>query len=94
MNEKPSDARPRLKRRWTLGGLMILIALIALPTAVIVQQRREIELMRLEAEHARAQAVAALEQAQNARVGFRGAISNQAALPPPLAAPPNQADPR
>jgi hypothetical protein len=33
----------RVKRRWTLGGLMILIALLAVPLAVYMRHVRQVQ---------------------------------------------------
>jgi 7-keto-8-aminopelargonate synthetase-like enzyme len=41
MSEGPTDERPRLKRRWTLGAMMGLIALAAVPLAWFTHQARE-----------------------------------------------------
>jgi hypothetical protein len=94
MSERPSDAPAKLKRRWTLGKLMILIAILAGPLAVIVHQQREIERMRREAEMARDLAVAREQQALKAIEAFQRAVSDQSANPLPLAAPGTQGDPR
>jgi hypothetical protein len=94
--------RPRLKRRWTLGGSMILIAILALPLALSIRHIREVERMRrLEAEAAQAaqaQARANYERLRKAIVDLEHerlrVIPDPTSNPLPLAAPGTQGDPR
>jgi hypothetical protein len=92
--EDRSREHRRLKRRWTLGGLMILIAVLALPLAVIVHQQREIERMRREAEMARDLAKATSLRVLKEADELERAVSEQRADPLPLAPPEAKEMPR
>jgi hypothetical protein len=53
----------RRKGRWTLGGLMVLIALVAVPMAWLAHQAREADRQRAVADALRAKLVTAIERA-------------------------------
>ena len=54
----------RTKRRWTLGGLMVLIAIAALPLAWYVHQVRELNRQRAIADAERMYVVSRIENVQ------------------------------
>jgi hypothetical protein len=58
MSEGATGAKPRRGLRWTLGGLMLLIALVALPMAWYAHQARENARIRMEADVRRAKVIA------------------------------------
>jgi cell division protein FtsL len=54
MSSEQSDVKPRSRRRWTLGGLMVLVAVAALPLTWYVHQVRELNRQRAVADMQRA----------------------------------------
>jgi hypothetical protein len=62
MSNEPTDTPPRPGRRWTLGGMMLLIAVVALPLAWYVYRVREIDRQRLLAEQRTAYAQEQVKQ--------------------------------
>jgi hypothetical protein len=73
---------------------MLLIAVLALPLALIIQKMREVERMRRAAEEARAQAMANQQRARKAVDEMLKALAEPKAFPLPLAEPRTREDPR
>lgn len=86
--------RPRLKHRWTLGGLMILIALVALPLTLYVRSLREVEQQRLAAEAVRDQTRARYARATQTAHEQRKVLSDSSDFRFPPAAPETKGLPR
>jgi hypothetical protein len=62
MSEGPTDARPRRGLRWTLGSLMLLVALVAVTLAWYVQRVREFAREQAAADAERALYVSQVNQ--------------------------------
>jgi hypothetical protein len=90
MSEGATGAKPRRGLRWTLGGLMLLIALVALPMAWYAQRAGQMARERAAAEARRADVVsqikefqklfdeqAKLEKDQRSRAGARAGLSKE-----------------